>query len=104
MNQIPKYQKCPQRLSSSACFCIKFSSSHVESSAGRFFHLMRYSGFELFLFFHDDPPVSVVLVRFSPTAAFPLSIFSLSASGTDSYSFPSFSFYFPSLSFPFLAF
>jgi hypothetical protein len=40
---------CPQRLSNFGCFCIKDSSSQVESSAGSFLHLMRYSEMDLFL-------------------------------------------------------
>ena len=40
---------CPQRLSNSWCFCIKFLSSHVESSAGKYFHLMRYIEIDRFL-------------------------------------------------------
>lgn len=39
---------CPQRLSSYWCFCIKILSLHVESWAGRFFHLMRYSEIDRF--------------------------------------------------------
>ena len=48
---------CPQRLSSSGCLCIKFSSSHVGSSVGKFFHLMRYS--EIDRFRSCQVPVSV---------------------------------------------
>ena len=42
-------KKCfPQHLSSSGCFCIKFSSSHVESLADKFLHLIRYSEIDRF--------------------------------------------------------
>ena len=34
---------CPQCLSISWFFCIKFLSSHVEHLVGKFFHSMRYS-------------------------------------------------------------
>ena len=46
----PLLQKkcCPQCLSSCGCFCIKFSSSHLESSADKFFHLIRYSEIDRF--------------------------------------------------------
>ena len=45
----PSFKKCcHQRLSSSWCLYIKFLSSHVEYSAGKFFHLMRYPEIDRF--------------------------------------------------------
>ena len=39
---------CPQCMSSHGCFSIKFVSSHVEYSMGKFFHLIRYSEIDRF--------------------------------------------------------
>ena len=62
---------CPQCLSSYLCFYIKFLSSHVESSVGKFFHLMRYSKIDQF---HS------YWVLFSMTTSCPNMIFPSSSS------------------------